>query len=98
MHYRAKFAADPKHHEYTAINLDNRRNTLLRRSRTLLTDPVSSLSYPIKRQRNQRIQMDFQLHTDYKPQGDQPAAIRELVSGLHAGEKDQTLLGVTGSG
>src|ERR1700755_2356348 len=42
--------------------------------------------------------MDFQLHTDYKPQGDQPQAIRELVSGLHAGEKDQTLLGVTGSG
>ncbi len=42
--------------------------------------------------------MDFQLHTDYKPQGDQPTAIRELVSGIHAGEKDQTLLGVTGSG
>ena len=42
--------------------------------------------------------MDFQLHTDYKPQGDQPQAIREIVSGLHAGEKDQTLLGVTGSG
>ncbi len=42
--------------------------------------------------------MDFQLHTDYKPQGDQPQAIRELVSGIHAGEKDQTLLGVTGSG
>src|SRR5246500_3547369 len=42
--------------------------------------------------------MDFQLHTDYKPQGDQPQAIRELVSGRHAGEKDQTLLGVTGSG
>jgi len=42
--------------------------------------------------------MDFQLHTDYKPQGDQPTAIRELVSGVNAGEKDQTLLGVTGSG
>jgi excinuclease ABC subunit B len=42
--------------------------------------------------------MDFQLHTDYKPQGDQPQAIREIVSGIHAGEKDQTLLGVTGSG
>jgi excinuclease ABC subunit B len=42
--------------------------------------------------------MDFQLHTDYKPQGDQPTAIRELVSGLNAGEKDQVLLGVTGSG
>ncbi|HSU18587.1 MAG TPA: DEAD/DEAH box helicase family protein, partial [Acidobacteriaceae bacterium] len=42
--------------------------------------------------------MDFQLHTDYKPQGDQPTAIRELVSGTNAGEKDQVLLGVTGSG
>src|SRR6201992_1052251 len=42
--------------------------------------------------------MDFQLHTDYTPQGDQPTAIRELVSGVAAGEKDQVLLGVTGSG
>src|SRR6201994_663972 len=42
--------------------------------------------------------MDFQLHTDYKPQGDQPTAIADLVSGLAAGEKDQVLLGVTGSG
>ncbi|WP_263365839.1 excinuclease ABC subunit UvrB [Edaphobacter bradus] len=42
--------------------------------------------------------MDFQLATTYTPQGDQPRAISELVSGLHAGEKDQVLLGVTGSG
>ncbi len=42
--------------------------------------------------------MDFQLTTTYKPQGDQPRAISELVSGLGAGEKDQVLLGVTGSG
>ena len=42
--------------------------------------------------------MDFQLHSDYTPQGDQPTAIRELVSGINAGEKDQVLLGVTGSG
>jgi len=42
--------------------------------------------------------MDFQLTTDYKPQGDQPRAIRELVTGLSAGDKDQVLLGVTGSG
>src|ERR1700709_1012583 len=42
--------------------------------------------------------MDFQLVTDYIPQGDQPRAISELVSGLNAGEKDQVLLGVTGSG
>ncbi|WP_158791907.1 excinuclease ABC subunit UvrB [Granulicella sp. L60] len=42
--------------------------------------------------------MDFQLSTTYKPQGDQPRAISELVSGINAGEKDQVLLGVTGSG
>ena len=42
--------------------------------------------------------MDFHLTTTYKPQGDQPRAIQELVSGLGAGEKDQVLLGVTGSG
>src|SRR3978361_725933 len=42
--------------------------------------------------------MDFQLHTPYKPQGDQPRAIGELCAGLNAGEKDQVLLGVTGSG
>ncbi len=42
--------------------------------------------------------MDFQLVTEYTPQGDQPTAIRELVSGAAAGETDQVLLGVTGSG
>ncbi len=42
--------------------------------------------------------MDFQLATSYKPQGDQPRAISELIAGLHASEKDQVLLGVTGSG
>src|SRR6201995_2232037 len=42
--------------------------------------------------------MDFQLATSYKPQGDQPRAIAELINGLASGEKDQVLLGVTGSG
>src|ERR1700756_1149065 len=42
--------------------------------------------------------MDFQLVSSYKPRGDQPRAIEELVSGLSAGEKHQVLLGVTGSG
>jgi len=42
--------------------------------------------------------MDFQLVTTYKPMGDQPRAIDELVSGLSAGEQHQVLLGVTGSG
>jgi excinuclease ABC subunit B len=42
--------------------------------------------------------MDFQLVSSYKPRGDQPRAIEELVSGLSAGERHQVLLGVTGSG
>ncbi len=40
----------------------------------------------------------FELVSNYKPKGDQPGAINELVSGLRSGEKFQTLLGVTGSG
>ena len=40
----------------------------------------------------------FTLHSEYKPAGDQPKAISELVSGIKKGYRDQTLLGVTGSG
>ena len=40
----------------------------------------------------------FILHSDYQPTGDQPQAIRQLVGGLRSGEREQTLLGVTGSG
>ncbi len=42
--------------------------------------------------------MDFKLHSDYAPMGDQPAAIKELVEGIRGGLPAQTLLGVTGSG
>jgi excinuclease ABC subunit B len=42
--------------------------------------------------------MDFKLHSDYKPQGDQGRAIEQLVRGVYDGEKHQVLLGVTGSG
>lgn len=40
----------------------------------------------------------FELVTDYKPAGDQPTAIAELVEGLQRNEKHQVLMGVTGSG
>ena len=40
----------------------------------------------------------FRLATKYQPTGDQPAAIKQLIAGLDAGEREQTLLGVTGSG
>lgn len=42
--------------------------------------------------------MNFQLHSDYKPAGDQPRAIDQLTKGVESGERFQTLLGVTGSG
>jgi len=42
--------------------------------------------------------MDFKLVSQYKPTGDQPKAIQQLVNGLEKGYKEQTLLGVTGSG
>ena len=40
----------------------------------------------------------FVLHSEYKPTGDQPAAIEKLVDGINKGYNEQTLLGVTGSG
>ena len=42
--------------------------------------------------------MDFKIKSDYTPQGDQPEAIRQLVESIRAGNRYQTLLGVTGSG
>jgi len=42
--------------------------------------------------------MLFQLKSDYAPTGDQPQAIEKLVASIKAGNRDQTLLGVTGSG
>ncbi|MBQ7581503.1 MAG: excinuclease ABC subunit UvrB [Lachnospiraceae bacterium] len=42
--------------------------------------------------------MNFELHSDYKPTGDQPQAIEKLVEGFKAGNQFETLLGVTGSG
>ena len=40
----------------------------------------------------------FQLNRTYKPAGDQINAIKDLISGVKEGKKDQVLLGVTGSG
>ncbi len=42
--------------------------------------------------------MEFQLTSEYQPTGDQPEAIRQLVHGIHDGDRYQVLLGVTGSG
>ena len=42
--------------------------------------------------------MDFKLHSAYKPTGDQPQTIDKLVNSILGGNKEQTMLGVTGSG
>lgn len=42
--------------------------------------------------------MDFNLTSNYQPTGDQPDAIRKILNGIHQNEKNQVLLGVTGSG
>src|ERR1700690_3794559 len=44
------------------------------------------------------IEKKFRIHSEFAPAGDQPQAIDELCEGLARGEKDQVLLGVTGSG
>jgi excinuclease ABC subunit B len=41
---------------------------------------------------------DFRIVSDFQPQGDQPAAIAELTRGLERGDREQVLLGITGSG
>jgi len=44
------------------------------------------------------IEREFRLCSEFRPAGDQPQAIDELCEGLARGERDQVLLGVTGSG
>lgn len=48
--------------------------------------------------RDNKSNMEFKLHSDYKPTGDQPQAIETLAKGFKEGNQFQTLLGVTGSG
>jgi len=53
----------------------------------------------VKDRRKEEVKMDrFNLVSEYKPTGDQPRAIKELVKGFQEGNQFQTLLGVTGSG
>ena len=44
------------------------------------------------------MQNKFQIASKYKPAGDQPKAIQQLVEGVNRGDDTQTLLGITGSG
>ena len=69
--------------------------------RTTLDEPDTGQSFvPHRPVRPPKVDggKKFKIVSDYEPAGDQPTAIAELVAGVDSGEKDQVLLGVTGSG
>ncbi len=69
--------------------------------RTSLADPSDLPAFqPFRPERPEKSEggRRFELASDYQPSGDQPQAIAELVQGIANGERDQVLLGVTGSG
>ncbi|MBR0553359.1 excinuclease ABC subunit UvrB [Stakelama marina] len=69
--------------------------------RTSLAEPETGQTFvPHRPNRPEKAEggKKFKLVSDYQPAGDQPAAIEELVGQAKAGERDQVLLGVTGSG
>ena len=69
--------------------------------RTTLDEPETGASFvPHRPARPEKAEggRRFKLVSEYQPSGDQPAAIAELVESANAGERDQVLLGVTGSG
>ena len=69
--------------------------------RTSLAEPETSESFvPHRPARPDKAEggRAFVLKSDYEPAGDQPAAIKEMTEAVRGGEKDQVLLGVTGSG
>jgi excinuclease ABC subunit B len=69
--------------------------------RTSLDEPETGQSFiPHRPERPEKTEggKAFRIASDFEPAGDQPAAIAELVEGVRAREKDQVLLGVTGSG
>ncbi len=69
--------------------------------RTSLAEPETGPAFvPHRPQRPEKVEggRRFKLVSDYQPAGDQPTAIAELVASARDGEKDQVLLGVTGSG
>ncbi|WP_375399006.1 DEAD/DEAH box helicase family protein, partial [uncultured Sphingomonas sp.] len=69
--------------------------------RTSLAEPETGPAFvPHRPQRPEKVEggKAFKLVSEYTPSGDQPTAIAELVASALAGDKDQVLLGVTGSG
>ncbi|MBV9550552.1 MAG: DEAD/DEAH box helicase family protein, partial [Alphaproteobacteria bacterium] len=64
---------------------------------TPISQPVFTPHRPARPQKSEGGKK-FKLVSEYQPAGDQPTAIKELVEGVQARERDQVLLGVTGSG
>jgi excinuclease ABC subunit B len=60
--------------------------------------PLTSLALPFLQRRPAGPRADFKLVSQFAPAGDQPQAIADLVRGIGANDRDQVLLGVTGSG
>lgn len=58
----------------------------------------SQSALPLAHESSTKGDAAFKLHSEYKPTGDQPQAIEQLVKGFKEGNQCQTLLGVTGSG
>jgi excinuclease ABC subunit B len=63
-------------------------------SHTFLSNPAEDVRTRLKLEGGKRLRMN----TDFEPAGDQPTAIRELSAGVMAGDRDQVLLGATGTG
>ncbi len=72
--------------------------TLPRPAKASPPAPSSGVAFAPIRQKPKERTRPFVLKSDYEPAGDQPRAIAELMSGIAGGERDQVLLGVTGSG
>jgi excinuclease ABC subunit B len=84
----------PLEQEQKQINLRAEGNRLMPHNNTnAIAERPEVLTRP-KLEGGQR----FKLSTPFQPAGDQPTAIAELVRGVHAGERDQVLLGATGTG
>ena len=62
-----------------------------------LAEQATWVPVPITRPEKGEGGKAFELVSEYQPAGDQPEAIAELVTGVEGGERDQVLLGVTGS-
>jgi excinuclease ABC subunit B len=63
-----------------------------------MSTTAAPLMLPVYERQPAGPRADFRLASDYVPAGDQPTAIAELTGGVTGGERDQVLLGVTGSG